>query len=57
MSWMFLQMDLVQYKVLHMTFELIRILICISAQVIKHLRNWSKPRKCCASFIQFENWL
>jgi hypothetical protein len=41
MSWIFvqnpMQMDLVQYKVLHMTFELTRVRICISVQVIKHL--------------------
>ena len=54
MSWIFVQnhmkIDLVQYKVLHTTFELTRIRICISAHVIKHLnRNWSKPRKWCAS--------
>ena len=41
MSWIFvqnpMQIDFVQYKVLHTTFELPRIRICISVQVIKHL--------------------
>ena len=41
MSWIFvqnpMQMDLVLYKVLHMTFELTRIRIRTSVQVIKHL--------------------
>ena len=32
-----MQMDLVQYKVLHTTFELTRIRICMSVQVVKHL--------------------
>ena len=34
-----MQMDLLEYKVLHMTFELIRIWICIKIQVIKHLET------------------
>ena len=46
MSWIFVQnpmpnpmykMDLVQYKVPHTTFELTKVRICISVQVIKHL--------------------
>ena len=49
MSWIFvqhlMQMDLVQYKVHHTTFELTRIRICISVHVIKHLEIGSKPRK------------
>ena len=32
-----MQMDMVQFKVLHTTFELTRITICTSVQVIKHL--------------------
>ena len=47
LSWIFvqnpIQMDLVQYKVLHITFELTRIWICISVQVIKHLEIRLKP--------------
>ena len=53
MSWIFvqnpMQIDLVQYKVLHTTFERTRIRICISVQIIKHLEiGLSKPRKWCA---------
>ena len=40
-GWIFvqkpMQMDLVQYKVLHMTFELTRTWMCIAVHVIKHL--------------------
>jgi hypothetical protein len=52
MCWIFvqnpIQKNLAQYKVLNLTFLLIRRRICICVQVNKTPRNWSKPTKWCA---------
>ena len=49
-------MDLVQYKVLHMTFELTRIhMSSYFSPGHKTSRNWSKPRKWCAFLFNVKN--
>ena len=56
MSWIFVKNPM-QYKVLHMKFELTKIRICISVQVMTYLEIGLNLENVVITNIQCENWL